>query len=492
MGYKKGIRRSLCALLLAAAAVVSVTSPALAASVSDFYDVSSGSWYYDSVAFAVDNGLFNGTSDSTFSPKGKMTRGMFITVLGRYAGVSPDAWKSASTTADVNLRSGPGEDYSVIGSVYAGASVTLTGHSGNWYKVDSEFGSGYISADYVVPSYHHFTDVDYGSYYAGYAIWGYEAGIVNGMGSTDLFAPERNVTREQICKLLYGYANYAGIYLSRGSTVTFADQGSISGWAVDGVDAMQATGIVQGENRDGGVYFRPGSYATRAEAATIFRRLWLSSETPQDPESGNQQQESGGQTEYSDQGNTTYTDNRLISTNDPNVTYSELTSDEAAQVDAAIAAFMQSYYYDGMTDYDKALAAHDFIADNVDYAEDVNQYKVHTTWAALVNHYATCWGYAHAFKALCDAMGLNCYYVVQNDAVDTTVTHTWNVVQVDGQWYIVDVQYDDSSHPYYSESVWRRYFLASDDAYFSHFPMGYDSSIVPACPYNHPWNGYYN
>jgi simple sugar transport system ATP-binding protein len=87
--------------------------------------------------------------------------------------------------------------------------------------------------------------VDYGAYYAGYAIWGFEKGIVNGMGSADVFAPGSNVTREQICKLLKGYADTAGLTLSgSGAAVTFTDAASISSWAKAGVSAMQSAGVV--------------------------------------------------------------------------------------------------------------------------------------------------------------------------------------------------------------------------------------------------------
>ena len=54
-----------------------------------FTDVREGSWYYDAVQYAFINGFFNGTSANTFEPEGTMSRGMFVTVLGRMAGVNP-------------------------------------------------------------------------------------------------------------------------------------------------------------------------------------------------------------------------------------------------------------------------------------------------------------------------------------------------------------------------------------------------------------------
>ena len=260
--------------LLLTGIIASLAQPSSAVSVSDFQDVSSGAWYYGAVDYVTQHGLFNGTSATTFDPKGTMTRGMFVTVLGRYAGVDPSAWcRGTITGSGVNVRSGPGTSYSVQTTLGRNATVTLTGESGNWYKVRTGSVTGYVSKDYCSPSYHRFADVDYGAYYAGYVIWGYEKGIVDGMSSTT-FAPGSNVTREQICKLLYGYANYAGITLKDGgSSVTFTDQSSISSWASAGVAAMQRAGVVIGESSGSGYRFRPKDSASRAEAAIIFQRF---------------------------------------------------------------------------------------------------------------------------------------------------------------------------------------------------------------------------
>ena len=46
-----------------------------------FSDVKTTDWFYDSVAFAVQKGLFSGTSDTTFSTNEPMTRAMLVTVL---------------------------------------------------------------------------------------------------------------------------------------------------------------------------------------------------------------------------------------------------------------------------------------------------------------------------------------------------------------------------------------------------------------------------
>ncbi|MFB0921435.1 MAG: S-layer homology domain-containing protein, partial [Oscillospiraceae bacterium] len=51
-----------------------------------FADVGADQWFHDAVSFVYAKGLYNGTSATAFSPEMTMTRGMFVTVLGRFAG----------------------------------------------------------------------------------------------------------------------------------------------------------------------------------------------------------------------------------------------------------------------------------------------------------------------------------------------------------------------------------------------------------------------
>ena len=75
------------ALLLALILTLSLSVTAYAA-VEDtgFSDVAADAWYADAVTYVRDNGLMSGTSDTTFTPGGTMTRGMLVTTLYRMAG----------------------------------------------------------------------------------------------------------------------------------------------------------------------------------------------------------------------------------------------------------------------------------------------------------------------------------------------------------------------------------------------------------------------
>ena len=173
------------ALLLALILTLSLSVTAYAA-VEDtgFSDVAADAWYADAVTYVRDNGLMSGTSDTTFTPGGTMTRGMLVTTLYRMAG-SP--------------------------------------------LLENE--------DLGYP----FADVPGDAWYADGVYWARLAGVVGGY-SEDQFGPDDPVTREQIAVILW---RYAGSPAAESGT-DFADEGSISAYAAQAVDWARANGIVNG------------------------------------------------------------------------------------------------------------------------------------------------------------------------------------------------------------------------------------------------------
>ena len=168
-------------------------------------------WAADNILFAASRGLLSGTSDTTFSPNTGMTRGMFVTALGRLAGINPDSYKTGK-----------------------------------------------------------FTDVKADAYYAPYVNWAAQNGIVEGVTATT-FAPDTNINREQMAVIMANYAKKLGYDLPKTlQAVTFADNAQISSWAKNAVRAMQQAGILAGKN---GNKFDPKGTATRAEVATVLRRF---------------------------------------------------------------------------------------------------------------------------------------------------------------------------------------------------------------------------
>lgn len=112
----------------------------------------------------------------------------------------------------------------------------------------------------------------------------------------------------------------------------------------------------------------------------------------------------------------------------------------------------------GMSDLQKALALHDYLAQHMyyNYASGNTPGDKHNAYNALVEGTAVCQGYTLAYAALLQKAGISVDFAV-SDAMD----HIWNYVQIDGQWYHVDVTWDDPS-PDRAGYVAHRYFMNSD------------------------------
>lgn len=175
-----------------------------------FRDVKKGSWYYEDVVYAWEKGIFSGLSDTAFGPEDPLTRGMFVTVLGRIAGVDQ---------------------------------------------------AGYTRAV--------FDDVDPLAWYGPYVAWAAESGITAGTGD-GLFSPDIQVTREQIATFLYRFLQFIGCETATETELPYADQESIASYAREAVGVCLAMELMKGDDQNN---FRPKDSATRAEAAAICARV---------------------------------------------------------------------------------------------------------------------------------------------------------------------------------------------------------------------------
>lgn len=118
-------------------------------------------------------------------------------------------------------------------------------------------------------------------------------------------------------------------------------------------------------------------------------------------------------------------------------------SDAAA---AAAETVITAITNDGMSEFDKVKAIHDYIVVNVDYPAhiDMNNRSLFTAEGALVNKLAVCQGYAEAFSLLCHKAGIQTemvYGIADNG--QSRESHAWNIVRVDGVWYQIDTTWDD-------------------------------------------------
>lgn len=117
---------------------------------------------------------------------------------------------------------------------------------------------------------------------------------------------------------------------------------------------------------------------------------------------------------------------------------------------------------EGMTDYEKELAFHDYLVTHCVYSEDVLQPQesdIYRAYGALVNGDAVCNGYAEAMQLMMLCAGINTKFVIGTaDGID----HAWNLVELDGAWYHLDATWDDPK-PDQGENPLHPYFNVTDE-----------------------------
>lgn len=233
-----------------------------------FEDVPSDSWFYSAVSYAYRNNLFNGTSKTEFSPSGNMTRGMFVTVLGRMAGVSAELTNVGVVAgSDVRIRREPNTNSAILGLCGKYTALQVLGSDGEWFKVRHGRITGYIRNDLLYVYSGQLADLKEGWYYTGYAQWACLSGILSGVADGS-FNAEQDITREEMALILYNYAESHGITIpSNRPREAFSDNAKIHSGALDAVYALQQAGIINGMG-DG--TFQPKSTATRAQVAQIY------------------------------------------------------------------------------------------------------------------------------------------------------------------------------------------------------------------------------
>ncbi len=203
--------KRVCSGLLAVAALFAACGSASAAGdLFPFQDVPTGAWYREAVVYAWYEGLFAGTSSTTFSPDTTMNRAMLVTVL-----------------------------YSMTGSP---------------------------QPEGVSP----FTDVPQGAWYQKPVTWAWQNGITSGTSPTT-FGPQEPLTREQLVALLYQYARLQGYDTSgRSSLSQYTDLRTASSYAVEPFQWAVSIGIISGTSAS---TLSPTSGATRAQVAQILMQF---------------------------------------------------------------------------------------------------------------------------------------------------------------------------------------------------------------------------
>lgn len=167
-----------------------------------FVDVSESAWYYDAVAWAVENGITSGTSATTFSPDASCTRAQMVTFLWRAAG-SPEPETSVNLFTDISESA-----YYYEAVLWAVERGITNGTSATTFSPDATVTRGqtvtflWRNAGSPVATNTSFNDVEMDAYFAAAVAWAASEGITSGTSATT-FSPNNACTRAQIVTFLY-------------------------------------------------------------------------------------------------------------------------------------------------------------------------------------------------------------------------------------------------------------------------------------------------
>ena len=169
---------------------------------SVFADVSADAYYYEAVKWAADKGITGGIGDSLFAPNQSCTRAQIVTFLWRAAG-SPEP-KALSSFADVPADAyyAKAVAWAVENGITEGTSDTTFAPGTICTRAQGAALLYRAAGSPAVSGSAAFTDVPADAYYADAAAWAEQKGITGGIGN-GLFGPHNNCTRAQIVTFLY-------------------------------------------------------------------------------------------------------------------------------------------------------------------------------------------------------------------------------------------------------------------------------------------------
>ena len=167
-----------------------------------FTDVHAEDYYYDAVLWAAQKGITGGMSDTLFAPNAACTRAQIVTFLWRAAG-SPEP-KTLSSFADVPADAyyAKAVAWAVENGITEGTSDTTFAPGTICTRAQGAALLYRAAGSPAVSGSAAFTDVPADAYYADAAAWAEQKGITGGIGN-GLFGPHNNCTRAQIVTFLY-------------------------------------------------------------------------------------------------------------------------------------------------------------------------------------------------------------------------------------------------------------------------------------------------
>ena len=134
---------------------------------------------------------------------------------------------------------------------------------------------------------------------------------------------------------------------------------------------------------------------------------------------------------------------------------------------------------EGYTDYEKIKEVHNWLIENIEYDINLESDEPYSISGALTEGKAVCEGYARSFKYIMDELKIPCVLVsgTGTNSNGETESHAWNYIQLDGNWYAIDVTWDDPiivGNGYVTEETYYKYFLKGKNTFLkTHQPDGH-------------------
>lgn len=459
------MKKCILPMLLAVALCASLAAPALAAEPT-FSDVPATHWGYADIEAAAKAGLMKGTGEGIFSPEAEVSAAQFLTLLGRlvFPEVKADGadWSGPYIAAaqEAGLLDGTQLDLDNMEAVIDryDMAVMLRAAAKKLGVAEEKASSGKV-AD--------FSDVP--ARYADAVLATYGMGLIKGNQNKN-FNGGNTMTRAEVAAVIMRLskaADEARAALEEPAPTpepqetTSSDPQGAREAVIRGLTNMEEEINVEA------YHLRPEEFSTLfseivdSDPDRYFVFSYL-------PYINFRKNEAKSMTVH------------YHGTKKQYEAYKQDMKEARAKAEEIVAATVR----EGMSDYDIAKALHDYLVLNVEYnynwMADIYDPNAKTgpgdyaLYFPLIEGSAICSGYTYAYKYLMDLAGIPCEKI-DGDSTGTdqiaaalgyrwSVGHAWNIVQIDGEWYHVDVTWDDLG----GDQIRYDYFLKSDQAMSGH------------------------
>lgn len=135
-----------------------------------------------------------------------------------------------------------------------------------------------------------------------------------------------------------------------------------------------------------------------------------------------------------------------------------------------------------MSQYEMEKALHDMLAVQVDYVTGAP--NAHNAYGALVENQAVCEGYAESLQYLLQRVGIQSVEVLGssiNPSTQKQENHAWNIVRIDGEYYLIDLTWDDQGKSRFLSYAYFNQTTAVFENDHVQWTVGYENGETSAC-----------